>query len=271
MATRASRPAAWTALRPRPRRDLGLIASEGRLTIPLEDGSAAGVLAVHTTFFEFIPEEEHRRFCAPDPALHELEDGERYYVILTGGNGLYRYDLNDIVEVRGFHRTPRVAFVRKGRDMVSITGEKLHLNQARKRCRGGAGDRDRRLAVPPDPRRGGRALRPPGRAAPAGAPRPRRLRGGVDRALAEVNVEYASKRASGRLAPRGVPDAVRLVRAAVSGRVPAGRRDEQHKWSAIRLEWDAREPGPTAGLRLQFGDGRREPPGHRPRVLTQKC
>src|SRR6266496_3313519 len=29
------------------RRDLGFVASEGRLTIPLEDGTAAGVLAVH--------------------------------------------------------------------------------------------------------------------------------------------------------------------------------------------------------------------------------
>jgi hypothetical protein len=50
-------------------------------------------------------------------------------VLLTGANGLYRYDLNDVVEVRGCHeRTPRVAFVRKGRDMLSITGEKLHLD-----------------------------------------------------------------------------------------------------------------------------------------------
>src|SRR5688500_5615652 len=39
------------------RRDLGLVASEGRLTMPVDDHSAAGVLAVHTTFFEFVPEE----------------------------------------------------------------------------------------------------------------------------------------------------------------------------------------------------------------------
>src|SRR5438445_13743747 len=37
--------------------------------------------------------------------------------------------MNDVVVVRGFHgHTPKVAFVRKGRDMLNITGEKLHLN-----------------------------------------------------------------------------------------------------------------------------------------------
>src|SRR5207249_4520990 len=109
------------------RRDLGFVASEGRLTVPLEDGTAAGVLAVHASFFEFIAEEEIDAPCPAARLPHELDEGRRYYVLLTGANGLYRYDLNDIVEVRGFHhRTPKVAFVRKGRDMVSITGEKLH-------------------------------------------------------------------------------------------------------------------------------------------------
>src|SRR5205085_8257587 len=45
-------------------------------------------------------------------------------------NGLYRYDLQDVVEVCGFHRlTPIVAFLRKTRDFVSVTGEKVHVNQ----------------------------------------------------------------------------------------------------------------------------------------------
>ena len=100
------------------------------MTVPVEDHTAAGVLAVHANFYEFIPEDEIEHPRPPVLLAHELEAGKRYYLILSGGNGLYRYDLNDIVEVRGFyHRTPKVAFVRKGRDMVSITGEKLHLNQ----------------------------------------------------------------------------------------------------------------------------------------------
>src|SRR5262249_6419629 len=111
------------------RRDLGLVASEGRFTVPVDDDSAAGVLAVHTNFYEFIAEEEIDDLVPRTLLCHELSDGRRYYMIVTGANGLYRYDMNDVVEVRGFHgRTPKVAFVRKGRDMLNITGEKLHLN-----------------------------------------------------------------------------------------------------------------------------------------------
>ena len=50
--------------------------------------------------------------------------------MLTTPGGLYRYDINDVVQVTGFHhRTPLVEFVRKGRDVTNITGEKLHVNQ----------------------------------------------------------------------------------------------------------------------------------------------
>ena len=226
-----------------PLRDLGLIASEGRLTMPLEDRSAAGVLAVHRTFFEFIPEGRIDDPSPPTLLAHELRDGERYYIILSGSNGLYRYDLNDIVEVRGFHeRTPKVAFVRKGRDMVSITGEKLHLNQIQEAIRD-AEQKTRveiwqfrlipdveesrydllvELAHPVEPAAG---LADFGRA--------------VDQALGALNIEYAAKRASRRLGPprlhvmrRGWAE--RLCRAEFQ----QGRRDNQHKWAAIRPEWD---------------------------------
>src|SRR5205085_5390998 len=41
-----------------PVRDVGLIASEGRMTIPMADGTPSGVLDVTSHYFEFIPEEE---------------------------------------------------------------------------------------------------------------------------------------------------------------------------------------------------------------------
>ena len=41
-----------------PVRDIGLLASEGRFTIPLTDASPAGVLDIQSHFFEFIPENE---------------------------------------------------------------------------------------------------------------------------------------------------------------------------------------------------------------------
>ena len=38
-------------------RDIGFLASEAQMTVPIDDG-AGGVLAVGTNFYEFIPEEE---------------------------------------------------------------------------------------------------------------------------------------------------------------------------------------------------------------------
>jgi len=225
-----------------PRRDLGLVASEGRLTIPMEDESAAGVLAVQTCFFEFIAEDEIDDPTPPTCLCHELEDGRRYYVIVTGPNGLYRYDLNDVVEVRGFHhRTPKVAFVRKGRDMLSITGEKLHLNHALQAVRAaeqatGLGAWQFRLVADVEAARYDLLIEL-SRPAPAGALAA--FIDSFDRSLAGVNGEYASKRDSGRLgAPR-----LCLMRPGWSERVcrrefASGRRDLQHKWSALRPEWD---------------------------------
>ncbi|HZW35101.1 MAG TPA: GH3 auxin-responsive promoter family protein, partial [Isosphaeraceae bacterium] len=47
-----------------PVRDVGLIASEGRMTIPIEDGTPAGLLDIRHHYFEFIPEDQADR---PEP------------------------------------------------------------------------------------------------------------------------------------------------------------------------------------------------------------
>jgi hypothetical protein len=224
-------------------RDLGLAASEGRSTIPVEDHSAAGVLAVHANFFEFIPEEKIEDDEPGALLAHELEDGKRYYIILSGGNGLYRYDINDIVEVRGFFgRTPKVFFVRKGRDMVSITGEKLHLNHVQAAVR--EAESESRLPVwqfriIPDIE-GSRydlLLEIQGEAG-SEAQQVLFLKA-FDQHLATVNIEYASKRKSKRLGPprlfvmrRGWSE--RLSRADFK----RGKRELQYKWPAIRDSWD---------------------------------
>lgn len=107
-------------------RDLGLVASEGRMTIPLSDGTAAGVLDVTTHYFEFIPEAEGD---SPNPTVlgaHEIEEGKHYYILLTTAAGLYRYHIHDLVRVAGFHRrTPLLEFLGKGNHFASLTGEKL--------------------------------------------------------------------------------------------------------------------------------------------------
>ena len=59
--------------------------------------------------------------------LTQLEIGAEYYVFVTTPDGLYRYDMNDVVGVTGkFNATPTLAFVQKGKGVTSITGEKLY-------------------------------------------------------------------------------------------------------------------------------------------------
>lgn len=113
-----------------PVRDLGYMASEAQMTLPISDSGSAGILAIDENFYEFIPESE---IDASAPAIlgcSELEAGANYYLVLTTAGGLYRYDINDVVRVVGFYnQTPLIEFVRKGRDVTNITGEKLHVNQ----------------------------------------------------------------------------------------------------------------------------------------------
>jgi hypothetical protein len=62
--------------------------------------------------------------------VQALETGREYGVIVSTSGGLWRYDMNDIVEVVGrHHETPSIVFRRKGRGMTSMTGEKLSVNQ----------------------------------------------------------------------------------------------------------------------------------------------
>ena len=78
-------------------RDHGLSASEGRMTIPLADGSSSGVLEFVNHYFEFIPEEEHESARPTVLEAHELEAGRSYFILLTTSGGLYRYDIQDVV------------------------------------------------------------------------------------------------------------------------------------------------------------------------------
>jgi hypothetical protein len=117
-----------------PVRDIGLIASEGRMTIPLADGTPAGVLDVTTHYFEFIPEEEGDSKQPTVLGAHELKEGGRYFILLTTAFGLYRYNISDVVRVAGFHNsTPLIEFLSKGAHFSNLTGEKLseyHVTQS---------------------------------------------------------------------------------------------------------------------------------------------
>jgi len=113
-----------------PIRDHGLSASEGRMTIPLEDNTPSGVLDVNSNFFEFIPEAEYGTNQPTVLEAHELEPDQNYYILLTTTSGLYRYDICDVVRCTGyFNSTPTLEFLHKGAHISNITGEKISESQ----------------------------------------------------------------------------------------------------------------------------------------------
>jgi len=117
-----------------PIRDLGLLASEGRFTIPFADDTPSGVLDITSHYLEFVPEGEIDSAQPTVLGAHELQEGKAYYLIPTTQAGLYRYHISDLVEVTGFlGRTPVVKFLGKGNRFANMTGEKLseyHVTQA---------------------------------------------------------------------------------------------------------------------------------------------
>jgi len=96
----------------------------------VEDASALSLLS---HFFEFEEVEETSQADRTDQAAlpiklaHELEVGRKYSVIVTTGGGLYRYRLNDLIEVVDFyHQCPLIRFIGRQSKVVDLCGEKLN-------------------------------------------------------------------------------------------------------------------------------------------------
>jgi hypothetical protein len=222
-------------------RDLGYLASEGRITVPYQDQTPSGILALRSGYYEFIPEDEADSAQPSILSSHELEEGSRYSILLTTTGGLYRYQINDIVEVTGFYRrAPLLAFVRKGGEMANITGEKMHVNHLIQ-----AMDEVRRRfnlnieqyrAIPDFAGSRYEIYLELERAAPLEMLRDEVLPE-LDRALARANVEYDQKRQSKRLnAPCLHLMAQGWADAALRRHVAAGKRDTQYKWRILCSE-----------------------------------
>jgi hypothetical protein len=191
----------------RPVRDVGLIASEGRMSIPIEDGTPAGILDIRHHYFEFIPEEQGDAEQPETVEACDLVEGRNYFIVLTTAGGLYRYNIHDLVRCVGFHgKAPVVEFLNKGAHYSSLTGEKLSEHQviaAVQSAQGQVGVHLRsylllpRWGDPPSYALLVEAADLPGRelAEP--------LAGAVEEQLRAHNIEYASKRDTRRLGPVG--------------------------------------------------------------------
>jgi hypothetical protein len=222
-----------------PIRDRGYMASEGCGSIPLTDAGCAGALAITTSFFEFIPVEARDQATPPVLTCAELQPNRDYYVLFTTSAGLYRYDINDVIRVVDFyHDVPLIEFVRKGRGMTSLTGEKLAEQQVTSAMLStieglGSDEAIRHFAAVPvfgSPPRYAFFLELGHQIADAQL---QQLAARLDRALCEENVEYETKRESLRLgspllrivAP-GTFDAYRQER--VSGGAPEAQVKVPH-------------------------------------------
>jgi hypothetical protein len=190
-----------------PVRDMGYLASEARMSIPISDHGAGGVLSIHLNVFELVPAEDidgspddpdSWRFLGVD----EVEVGEEYYVFITTTGGLYRYDMNDVIEVVDRHgEVPVVVFRRKGRGMTNLTGEKLSVNQlieAVGSAAGTAGLEAPHFKAEPDRDQSRYVFKVEFHPEPEHATAATFL-AAVDKALGDLNIEWKTKRASGRL------------------------------------------------------------------------
>ena len=97
----------------------GLLATEAFVSLPLV-GKTGSALAVTSHYFEFLAESGEILLA------HQLKKGQTCSVIVTTGGGLYRYQLNDIVEVTDFHgQIPCLKFIGKADKVSDYFGEKL--------------------------------------------------------------------------------------------------------------------------------------------------
>ena len=191
--------------------DAGYVASEVRGTIVVDAERGLALPLLDDVFFEFVPVDDWNAGRRDTLLLHELgqdsdkgrNQGRDYHILVTTLAGLARYHMNDVVRVTGtIGATPTLAFLRKGRGVTNITGEKLAEDQVN-------------LAV-------GTILAQTGLRAPfyvlvadAAAARytayietgaisrqtAETLADRLDAELRSLNIEYDTKRGSGRLKP----------------------------------------------------------------------
>lgn len=224
-------------------RDLGYMASEGCITLPIEDAVPTGVLALQNNYYEFIPEGQ-LDYTHPDVlTASKLEAGSCYKVLLTNENGLYRYDINDIVRVEGlYQQTPVITFLRKSGNILNIAGEKLHLNHclsAIDRLQTDFPVDVHQFRIVPDMTDLRYEFFLDIRSEPSEESTYNAMLMALDAALCENNIEYDSRRRSKRLNSPCIHVMDSLWEDEVrKGHATFGQRDVQYKWLQFSAEKD---------------------------------
>lgn len=224
--------------------ELGYLATEMRGSITFDFTSGGGIPPLGDYFFEFVERDAWEAGSRSCQTLDTLEKGHNYYVLVTTDYGLYRYFMHDIVTVVGFHHhTPLIRFVQKGKGITSITGEKMYEAQVL-----AALDHMTRTLDTPlifmlmvaDEQASRYHLYYETGAKPL---EEAIITNCLDQELSRVNIEYAAKRASGRLAllaatrlQRGTGEAYKIYC------LNQGQREAQFKPAILQLHSELQFP-----------------------------
>ncbi|MBK8174627.1 MAG: GH3 auxin-responsive promoter family protein [Rhodospirillales bacterium] len=225
--------------------EFGYLASEITATDLIDAETDGSILQVRSAFYEFSPYEDGGDDRGDRMLLaHELTVGQRYFVYVTTYSGLYRYDMNDVIEVIGsFGQAPVIRFLFKGKGITSLQGEKLSEEQLIEGVRQAACElavrADFFIAYADADHQRYELLIDLGD--DARSPALTQLADALDRALMAVNVEYAAKRKSARLHQPVVIDAGRnFFERYKAMRLAEGASEGQFKWLHLTSSDDLR-------------------------------
>jgi hypothetical protein len=212
--------------------EIGYRASEFVGSVNIDADQNVCVPTVHHTLFEFVEQHIWESGKREFTAISDLQTGSNYYVFVTTSSGLYRYDINDIVQIgEHYHSCPSIQFLQKGKGVTSITGEKLYVHQVMT----AVGNTQRNLGVKLDfcllladeATASYHALIETGRNGTEGA---NGFAEALDACLMETNIEYREKRGSGRLRePRAMVLKPGTGEAIKRHALTRGQRESQYK------------------------------------------
>ena len=108
---------------------MGFAAAEGFFAMATKLDSHDGTLLPHTLFYEFLPinDDEDDEDVDDTKALtiDQLEVGKKYELVVSNFSGLYRYRMEDVVQVTGKHNnTPTIEFLYRRNLGMNLANEK---------------------------------------------------------------------------------------------------------------------------------------------------
>ena len=210
--------------------------TEGIVTLPVDGHPSAGPLAANQGLFEFFEVGDDGEVTGDPVPAPELSRRVHYRLVMSQANGLYRYDVGDTYRVTGWvGATPRLEFSGRAGVGSSFTGEKLtdaDLHTTVARVTTGCGSSMPMFTAIPvwdTPPRYVVALEVGDGFDAADL---LRLAEPLEETLQQVNIEYAEKRLTNRLAPIQVlplrPGAFRRVTEYRLGRGAAPAQIKHH-------------------------------------------